>query len=632
MGQSRPTGLRGSVADVVTIALAAGLGTGVGEAAFIGWRYVRVNAVTHATPHVVWMAPLAYGTLAVVLIALALPFSRRGSRRIGAAVFLSAWPGLAGWIAMLPWSLYGVAVGLISAGASLQIARLAMRHPARTIRVARVAATGLALIVLAGAACVVGIERYRERASLSAVPEADPGVPNVLLLVLDTVRAKSLGFMGGSPVTSPNIDSLAAHAIVFENAVATAPWTLPSHASMFTGRWPHELSVGWSSALDGEVPTVAEELARRGYATAGFVANLSYAARPYGLDRGFAHYEDFPISVGQAVLSTSLGREVSTIDALRSMLHYHELLNRKDVDRINRDFLAWLDGRPDRPFFAFLNYFDAHEPYEPPADLRRLAAPGYRRSNMGHRHNLLRGVNARRLEKAGMPAADIPRELALYEASVRDLDRGIGELLRSLEERGLLENTVLILVSDHGEQFGEHGLFEHGQSLYEPVIHVPLVIRLPGDPPVDRLSDAVSIRDIAATILDLAAGAPDVLPGSSLAPLWGPSRPGDPAVVISPAVSELARGLVEQPWYPIARGLEMQSMTSGTIQYICNPDASEELYDLATDPDESSNLVGTPVGDQAVLAFRSAIAHVGAPPRWCPPPPGDAPRPPEPTG
>jgi len=597
------------------VALASGLLIGLGEAAAIGWRYFVRGALTHMTPHVVWMAPIGYALLFAAVAILLLPFRSRG---YGPLAFALAGLGLFGWIAMLPWALHPGAIALLAFGAAAQIARLAAGAPARVSRAAGRALMGFGAITLAVAAAVFGVERRRESAAIDALGEPPSGAPNVLLLILDTVRAKSLGLYGGAAWISPEIDAFAADAITFDRAISTAPWTLPSHASMFTGRWPHELSVGWTSPLDDAEPTLAEALSAEGYATGGFVANLSYASRQYGLQRGFAHYEDFPISPGQMVIATSLGRALTTSSLLRSRLDNHELLNRKSAGEVNQDLLEWIDGRGNRPFFAFLNYFDAHEPYEPPRELRERVAPGYRRLGVGHRHNLLRGVNAGRLDKWKTPADVAPKELALYEAAINSIDVEIGRLLDELGRRGLLDRTLVILTSDHGEQMGEHGLWDHMQSLYQPVTHVPLVIRPPGGVERLRVEGAVSLRDLPATVMDVALSRPAAFPGYSLAPLWGtdPDRTRTPR---SLGVAELERGLVERQWYPIAPGLEMQSITSGTLFYICNPDATEELYDLATDPAETRNLVGTEAGDQAVLAFRRAAESIHAPPPECPP-------------
>lgn len=614
--------------DVVVVAIALGLVFGGGEALGLAWRsYVR-GVLTHASPHAAWMAPLGYALLFGVLSLLTLPSRRhRGLRPV---VLLCSSVGLIGWIAMLPWPLHFAAVLVLAIGVAVQLSRLADRHEVRLTHAARRLAPAVAILAVVAAGVVFGRFARMESSAYAALPAAEEGAPNILLLVLDTVRARSLGLHGGDPAVSPALDGLAGTSVVFDLAMATSPWTLPSHGSLFTGLLPHELSVGWTDPLDDAEPTLAEELASRGYATAGFVANLSYTARPFGLDRGFARYEDFPVSFGQMVLSTSIGRTVTTIDWLRAVLDRHELLNRKTAADINENFLDWADDRPDRPFFAFLNYFDAHEPYEPPADIWNEVAPGYRRETIGHRHNLLRGVNARRLEKWQMPSVHVPLELALYEGAIRSLDREIGRLVEELEARGLLDNTVVVITSDHGEHFGEHGLFEHGQSLYQAAIHVPLIVRPAGGLAGGRrVARPVSIRDIPSTLLAMAGDDDAAFPGSSLRPTWSDDPAERAAATPSLAFAELARGLVEQPWYPIGAGLEMQSVLSGSLYYICNPDASEELFDLATDPGESDNLAGTAVGDQAIRAFRAAVAPVGAPPRWCPPPPEDAPRRPD---
>ncbi len=197
---------------------------------------------------------------------------------------------------------------------------------------------------------------YRDHSSSSA--EA----ANVLLIVLDTVRAQSLSLNGYERETSPQLERLARRGLSFENAISTSPWTLPGHASMFTGRYPHEVSADWSVPLDATFPTLAEVLASNGYATAGFVANVGYCSYEHGLNRGFAYYSDYQFSLGQFILSSSLGRTVASSDRLRRISGYHELLNRRTAENINNDFLHWLSTRGRQPFFAFLNYYDAHEP------------------------------------------------------------------------------------------------------------------------------------------------------------------------------------------------------------------------------------------------------------------------------
>jgi arylsulfatase A-like enzyme len=612
------------VRDLLWFAVTAGAMFGLGEAGAIWWRATVRGLVVNVTPHVAWMAPASYAVLFLAVIVTWLLIARHPTLRSPAVpVTLCVALGLVGWLEMLPWALYPVAVWALAIGAASRAGAWAAARPSMIVGASRLAGPTLAAVVLVGAAATAHLDWQRERTALSRLPAPRSGAPNVLLLILDTVRAKSLGLYGGRPETSPFLDSLAGQAVVFDRAISPAPWTLPSHASMFTGRWPHELSVGWSQPLDGREPTLAEVLSSEGYATAGLVANLSYTSRAYGLARGFVHYEDFPMSLGQVVLSTSLGRELGTSSLLRRISGSDELLNRKTASHLRTDLVDWLDSRPSRPFFAFVNFFDAHEPYEPPDDLRARFAPGYERSDVEHRHNLLRGVNARRVERWTMTPEEIAGEVGLYEGAIAALDAELGRIVQELDVRGLLDSTLVIVTSDHGEQMGEHDLHGHLQSVYQPVTHVPLLVRLPGGASAARVDRAVSLRDLPATVLDLIGADPTQFPGTSLASLWSPPPNGDSLALAestaSPAHAQLRRGQVDQPWYPIASGRAMHSFVVDGLHYICNPDATEELFDLRRDPDELDNLVGTPAADSAIASFRTLSSAIGAPPPPCPP-------------
>src|SRR5262249_43485980 len=159
-----------------------------------------------------------------------------------------------------------------------------------------------------------GARAWSEHRRTAALPPPAPAARNVLLLVWDTVRAQNLSLHGYSRRTTPNLQRLAARGVQFRHAFATAPWTLPSHASLFTGRWPHELSANWKTPLDEQVPTLAGRLSSRGYDTAGFVANLDFCSRETGLGRGFVHYEDYPLSIWEALTRyVALGRRLDQI-------------------------------------------------------------------------------------------------------------------------------------------------------------------------------------------------------------------------------------------------------------------------------------------------------------------------------
>ena len=209
----------------------------------------------------------------------------------------------------------------------------------------------------------------------------------MLLIVLDTVRADRLSLYGYHRATTPKLEQLAKQGIRFDKVRATAPWTLPSHASMFTGRWPHELGVEWMTPLRGKFPTLAEYLGSHGYATAGFVANTLFCSYDTGIDRGFTHYEDYELGP-LAAIRTAVVVDLAFKAAFRLALDYGPSFDagpfrpvqgrpcwggswpeiESAPHAINLKFVDWLARRrePGRPFFAFLNYFDAHAPYIPP--------------------------------------------------------------------------------------------------------------------------------------------------------------------------------------------------------------------------------------------------------------------------
>ena len=256
-------------------------------------------------------------------------------------------------------------------------------------------------------------------------------------------------------------------------ARATAPWTLASHASLFTGRWPHELAVKWCTPLGGHFPTLAEYLGSHGYATAGFVANTFYCSYDTGLDRGFTHYEDFDLErLGPFRTAQLVDLTLKTIAALvqrlsenfdagpfrplqEHMLDQLLVADKKHAGLINREFLDWLSRRPEpgRPFFAFLNYFDAHSPYLLPkgAEYRFGLKP---RTDADFQF-LERWTD---IDKATLPEHYRSFIVDCYDNCLAYLDERLGELFDELQSRGVLDHTLVIVTADHGEGLGEHGL------------------------------------------------------------------------------------------------------------------------------------------------------------------------------
>jgi arylsulfatase A-like enzyme len=450
-----------------------------------------------------------------------------------------------------------------------------------------------------------GWHLVRERRTAAALSSAAKGKPNVLLIMLDTVRALNLSLYGYGRATTPALDRWSHGGVVFERALSTAPWTLASHASVMTGHLPHELSVDWLAPLDATYPTLAERLQAEGYFTAGIVANTEYCSAETGLSRGFVHYEDYVPSLTRGLQSVSLGRLFMSSRVLRRLLGSEAIPGRKSAADINRAALHWLSDAGPRPFFMFLNYYDAHAPYLPPAPYAGRFGP------IAPRTNVRLSLSAR------WDSTEIQLQENAYDASIAYLDAQLGELFDSLAARGVLENTLVVLTADHGEEFHEHGVMGHGNSLYYPSVHVPLVVALPGRVPGDRrVQTPVSLRDVPATILDL-VGVPDErpFPGRTLARFWSAGSaaptPGDSVV------SEIryAPGLL--PHYAVAKG-DMQSVLFENHRYIHNlGDGHEELYDIGADPGEREDLANTDQGRELVQKLRKVMksiapVHAGA--------------------
>lgn len=601
------TAARAPASNYLVTAVWLGLCTGLAEAAGLLIKKFALGILILANPQIVWMGPLVY-VLFFVPIGLALAvLSRRWPRTFSLHHTAALLALLGAYFALRVFKvqLHPAAIWILAAGIAVRVGRAAAIQPDRFARAARRGSAGLAMLVLVLATALNGGRVWAERRALGALPAAAPDAPNVLLIILDTVRGLDLGLYGSDLPTTPEIERHARTGVVFTRAVATASWTNPSHASLFTGRFPHDLTADWSLGLDGTYPTLAEVLRDHGYRTAGFVANTRYVSRPGGLARGFIRYEDHRMTLGAAVSTTSLGDEVFHQRTwVGRALGIRDVLGRVPAPVINGRLLRWLDTPDNRPFFAALNYMDAHAPLRPPE-------PYASRFGVRPSFTLRQKVAARFRPRTALAPdveerARLAQERAAYDASIAYLDREIGSLLDELEWRRLLDNTLVILTSDHGEEFGEHGTAGHGYSLYWPVLHVPLIVwfrgRVPGGA---RVEAPVSLRDIAATVLDLARipGAPR-LPGATLARHWN----GTAIAGSDTLLSELSAGADAPRRAKIGLG-DMKSLVIGTWHYIRNGDGSEELYDVATDPWETRDVIGT--ADSATLApFRAVMATV----------------------
>jgi arylsulfatase A-like enzyme len=520
---------------------------------------------------------------------------------------LAVWPVL---IVVGP-VIYPAAWAIVALGISMRLAPIHGRHVDGIRRWQQRSLPVLLIMTLVLAGTVFGGDRlklWREAATLR--PRA--GSPNVLLVMLDTVRADHLSLYGYERSTSPFLDRLAERGVRFEGARATASWTLPSHASVFTGLLPHELNVNPVTPLVGSFQTLAGYLGSRGYATAGFVANTAYCSYDTGLDRGFTHYEDYvleqlmPLRTEWLVdnflmVISDLGLFVARkfdVGPFRSsqeswVRNLFAVERRKNAEMINGEFTEWLAQRREstRPFFAFLNYYDAHAPYVLPGEAKyRFGLKPTTPVDFAFLVDYWVNVNKLKIKP-------VLRELARdsYDNCIAYLDQRLGELLEDLQRRGVLDHTWLVIAADHGEGWGEHDLFDHGESLYREEIHVPLLIVPPRSQPLRRVvKETVSLRSLPATIvdlLDLNEGSP--FPGRSLATLW--REEGKPrGTSIDEVISELASPNMFNPNQgrsPARRG-PLTSLAEGDYVYIRNEgDGTEELFNDRDDPNEHRNLI-----------------------------------------
>jgi arylsulfatase A-like enzyme len=446
------------------------------------------------------------------------------------------------------------------------------------------------VVMLAG----VGVfARWPKLSGPAAPPTAPPpaGAPNIIFITLDTVRADHLSSYGYSRPTTPNLDRFARTGVLFENAIAASSWTLASHASMFTSFLPQQHGADFAVPLAAGTSTLAAILRSRGYATGGFVANHLYLERGWGIARGFSTYDDYTWSVGKNLSETLVGNAI--VQPLYQTLWSYDWMERRNAADINAQVERWLRAPPARPYFLFINYLDAHEPYLTTAsynDRFGRLSPSLARKLHLFAHN------PKPLEEfsPGQRKALVDG----YDNCLAYLDDRVGKLLKFLRRTPKWRNTVVVITSDHGEEFGEHGAYTHGYDLYQETLHVPLIIAGPGIPKGLRVSRLVATRQLFSTVLNLAGDRRSPFSDTSLARFWNPNfKPGkfDDAVV-----SELVSD------WPGEEG-SMISLTTPQWQYLTRADGREELYRWRSDPAEKDNLATVSLTQPMLHKLRSHL-------------------------
>ena len=380
-----------------------------------------------------------------------------------------------------------------------------------------------------------------------------PRPQGVVLISLDTLRADRLGAYGYARPTSPAIDALAAEGVLFEQAMATSPWTLPSHASLLTGLYPHVHGLTEKGRrLPSEVARLAALVAAAGYRTVGIVSSLHLSERS-GLHEGFEHYE----YVNKWNLE---GRE--------RRLH-------NPGPEITARALHWLDELAAGPFFLFLHYYDAHSDYSPRLSYREGLVDAYR----GPLDGTTSQIATIRDQGLSVRPADARYLSQLYDAEIRQLDDEMAALLAHLDALGLADSTLVVLTSDHGEEFFEHGSVLHSRTYFEEVIRVPLLLRGPGLPRGRRIDGVASGVDVAPTVLGLLGLSPAPgMQGVDLSLSWRGGAPERDFVIAEADFKNESPGM-----YRMLR----------TDRYKLIHDLSLDraaLFDLRADPSEQAPL------------------------------------------
>jgi arylsulfatase A-like enzyme len=417
------------------------------------------------------------------------------------------------------------------------------------------------LVVLAIAGGFASAARPSSSVGTAAgIPPSLVDRPNVILIGLDALRADRLGCYGYKEIT-PRMDALAADGVRYDRTTVQSSWTKPSFATILTSLYPSaHRAVSKSDRLPRSVTTLAQVLGAAGYRTGGFANNINIAPH-FGFDQGFDEYQflapDYHFGASASSSQLAIYQIARRVRAKLSGGHLRFQDFYQDAAVVNREAMAWLKANRENRFFLFLHYMEPHDPYfEHPYSGR-----GYARAS-----------------NQNPDPALAPTFSELYDGEVRYLDEHLGQLFDWLKAEGMYDQTLIVLTSDHGEEFQDHGGWWHGQTLYEEQIWVPLIIKYPGNARAGTtVTDLVCSLDIAPTILGATGLAiPETMMGRSL---WSPTDP--PRSVFAEEDHE---------------GNVLRSLQTGTDKLIlANPDnprglPTTALFSLERDPGEQDNV------------------------------------------
>lgn len=432
--------------------------------------------------------------------------------------------------------------------------------------------------------------------------------PNIIFIALDTLRSDRLACYGYEKNTSPNIDRFAEKGILFENAIASSCWTLPSQASMFTGLFPSEHGATDEHLyLDGKIPTLAEILKADGYSTLAYSADNGWLTNATNITRGFDYIEKFP-------KPKSIFRRIHW-EARRRLgrkhVPYSERVIRGAKDMIRENV------NQNKPFFLYIDLMDTHMPYKPGKKfMKKFGLDNADPSEITFLQDKFQQYRAKP-ESLNESRLDLLNRL--YDASVATVDKRLRPLFRFISSKKLRENTVVIITSDHGECLGEHGLLGHWFSLHDTLLKVPLIISWPSRLKPARISQQVQQRDLFYTILDLTGHSGDesrnneVLKNSYLCAI---ERGGqfNKYAFAEHAYPKMNLEHVRKynPSFNDQKFVcKKQAIRSDQYKYIWYGSGSEELFDLKKDPDETENIINDRPQEAAVLRKKLEDIRLG---------------------
>ncbi|MBK8232298.1 MAG: sulfatase [Candidatus Eisenbacteria bacterium] len=400
-----------------------------------------------------------------------------------------------------------------------------------------------------------------------------PGAPNILLISIDSLRRDHLGCYGYARPTSPRLDQLSREGTRFQTVVAPTTWTLPSHVTPLTALPPELHGVIVPTAqISSSTVSLAQVLQASGYETAAFVS-APFLDAGYGFSRGFDLYDDYTAVAGNKPQA-------------------HRAVNSPKLQRaFARWFEGWIERASPRPFFAFVHMWDPHLDYDPPPPFDTLFSPDEARAE---------SLSAR--TAVAVAPGVLARDIALYDGEIRYTDLHVGMMIDLLESHGQLDRTLIVVTSDHGDEFYEHGQTGHRKNLYDETLLVPLLLRYPPAVPSGHLVEQqVRLMDVAPTILGLAR--------VTTPPTFGTAAPTPfPAMDLSMHfVDSLGASRSSPPAFADLNGEQAVVRTSLTKTHAwLHPLRDVEHYDLFADPEERRNLweVDSAVGTSQLQVLR----------------------------